>query len=304
MTIKETLRSNKHIFSVYVCIVDLFFRILTLISPELNTKARYRHAFKKKLNLENPQTFAEKLLTLKLKRYNSDPLVKKCADKYKVREYIKDCGAEHILIPLIKTYDTPDEIDFNALPDQFAIKWNYGCGYNIICPNKSKLDRKSTVKRLKKWSREHKYLDYSEMQYQGVDKKIIIEDYLKPSDGLLPADYKVYCFNGTPMTIFYINDRGTEEKNAAFFDLEWKFISHAGNASYKTMPSMPEKPACLNEMIEISRRLSAPFEFVRIDYYEIDGKLYFGEMTFTPATGLHASECKINGKTMGEILQL
>lgn len=304
MAIKDFLKKNKYILFCYVNILKHFFRILTLISPELNTRARYKYAFKKKLNLDNPQSFTEKLLKLKLTRYNSDTFVKQCADKYAVREYIKECGLEHILIPLIAVYDNPEEINFESLPNQFAMKWNYGCGYNIICPDKSKLDYKDTIYKLKKWSRERIYLDYSEMQYKDVCKKIIVEKYLKPSNGLLPADYKVYCFNGKPMAILFINDRGTEDKTAAFFDLNWEFISYTGKGAYKEMRTIPQKPRSLDKMIEASQKLSSPFEFVRIDYYEIDDKLYFGEMTFTPAGCLFTSECIINGKTMGELLQI
>lgn len=304
MNIKNKLKNIRLITKTYDCLLKYYFRLLTIISPELNTKARFKHNFKRKLNLDNPQTFAEKLLKLKLTRYNSDPLVKQCADKYAVREYIKDCGFEHILIPLLASYDKPEDIDFNSLPEEFAMKWNYGCGYNIICSNKSKLNYKETVKKLKKWSRELIHLDFSEMQYKDVRKKIIVEKYLKPKKGELPADYKVYCFNGEPQAILFINDRGTEDKTAAFFDLDWNFISYTGKGAYKEMKVMPEKPKCLDEMIKASQKLSAPFEFVRMDYYEVDDKLYFGEMTFTPAGGLFTSECIINGKTMGELLNI
>lgn len=304
MSLRTFLKKSKLIRNIYDKALIYYFRTLTLISPELNTKATYKHKFKKKLNLENPQSFHEKLLKLKLTRYNSDPLVKQCADKYAVREYIKDCGLEHILVPLLASYDKPEDIDFNSLPEQFAMKWNFGCGYNIICPDKSKLNYKETIKKLKKWSKERMYLISSEMQYADTTKKIIVEKYLKPSNGLLPADYKVYCFNGKPMAILFINNRGTKDITASFFDLDWNFISCPNKYTCKDIKIIVEKPKCLNEMITASQKLSTPFEFVRIDYYEVDGKLYIGEMTFTPAGGIFASECIINGKTMGELLQI
>ena len=142
------------------------------------------------------------------------------------------------------------------------------------------------------------------MQYAKTPKKIIIEEYLKPKIGELPADYKVYCFNGIPKAILYMCERGTNSMSAAFFDVNWNFISETGKSVYKTFDGNIEKPSCLKEMIDVSMKLSEPFEFVRIDYYVINDKLYFGEMTFTPAGCISVSECSINGKTMGELLDI
>lgn len=280
-----------------------YFCILSLISPTLNTKVVYKSKLKKKLNLDNPKSFKEKLLKLKLIRYINDPLVIKCADKYAVREYIKEQGCNNILIPLLASYDNANEIEWDKLPDSFVIKWNFGCGFNIICPKKDKLDITSTIKKLNRWKKDKTYLIHSEMQYDKARKKIIIEKYLKPNNGELPADYKVYCFNGEPQAILYMCDRGTEQMSAAFFDKEWNFLSETGK-DYNNVSNDISTPVCLKEMLEVSRKLSQPFEFVRMDYYVINDKLYFGEMTFTPAGCMFASECKVNGKTMGELLDI
>ena len=282
----------------------LFYRTLSIVSPTLNTKIRYRKAFNKRLDLDNPKTFKEKLLVLKLKRYIKDPLVIKCADKYAVREYILEQGCENILIPLLASYNKANEIDWGILPNSFVIKWNFGCGFNIICTDKNKLNIAETITKLNKWEKSKSYLNYSEMQYAKTPKKIIIEEYLKPKIGELPADYKVYCFNGIPKAILYMCERGTNSMSAAFFDVSWNFISETGKSVYKTFDRNIEKPSCLKEMIDVSMKLSEPFEFVRIDYYVINDKLYFGEMTFTPAGCISVSECSINGKTMGELLDI
>ena len=279
----------------------LYYQTLSIISPTLNTKVRYKAVFKKKLDLNNPKTFKEKLLTLKLKRYIKDPLVVKCADKYAVRGYIKEQGCEDILIPLIASYDNAKDIEWNKLPEAFVIKWNFASGFNIVCPNKEKLDIKETTKKLNRWKKDKTYMVHSEMQYKKAPKKIIVEQYLKPANGELPADYKVYCFNGEPKAILYMCDRGTEQISAAFFDENWNFISEPGK-SYKKFSNDVKAPVCLKEMMDVSRKLSKPFEFVRMDYYVINDKLYFGEMTFTPAGCMFVSECKINGKEMGELL--
>lgn len=281
----------------------LYYQMLSIISPTLNTKVRYKAVFKKKLDLDNPKTFKEKLLKLKLKRYINDSLVIKCADKYAVREYVTEKGCESILIPLLASYNNANEIEWDKLPESFVIKWNFGCGFNIICPEKDKLDITSTIKKLNNWKKDKSYLIHSEMQYGKAKKKIIIEKYLKPNNGELPADYKVYCFNGEPQAILYMCDRGTKQMSAAFFDKDWNFISETGK-SYNNVSNDISAPACLKEMIDVSRKLSQPFEFVRMDYYVINDMLYFGEMTFTPAGCMFASECKVNDKTMGELLDI
>ena len=302
MFIKNTKYMKAFLTKYYRKLIVLCYQTLSIISPTLNTKVRYKAVFKKKMDLNNPKTFKEKLLTLKLKRYIKDPLVVKCADKYAVREYIKEQGCENILIPLLASYDNAKDIEWERLPESFVIKWNFGCGFNIICPNKSKLDITATTKKLNYWKKDKSYLNYSEMQYRKAPKKIIVEQYLKPANGELPADYKVYCFNGEPKAILYMCDRGSNDMTAAFFDENWKFLSETGKSGYKKFEKDIKEPACLKEMIEVSKKLSKPFEFVRMDYYIINDKLYFGEMTFTPAGCMFASECTIDGKTMGELL--
>ena len=281
-----------------------FYRTLSLISPTLNTKLRYKAVFNKKLDLAHPKSFKEKLLLLKLKRYIKDPLVIKCADKYAVREYIKEQGCENILIPMIASYDHAKKIDWGKLPNSFVVKWNFGCGFNLICPNKKELKIVEAVNKLNNWMKDKSYLNHSEMQYAKAPKRIIIEEFLKPENGELPADYKVYCFNGVPRAILYMCDRGNDNMTAAFFDDNWNFLSETGKSGYKKFERNIEKPSCLKEMIKTSEKLSKPFEFVRLDYYVINDKLYFGEMTFTPAGCMFASECTIDGKTMGEILDV
>ena len=159
--------------------VELGYKVLTVISPTLNTKARYFAAFHKRLNLDKPQTLNEKILWLKLKRYMNDDLVIQCADKYRVREYVKKCGCGDILVDLYGVYDTVDEIDWDTLPNEFVLKWNFGAGFNIICTNKAELDKEETLNTLRKWEKNRYWLTHSEMQYKKIPKKIICERLLK-----------------------------------------------------------------------------------------------------------------------------
>ena len=285
-----------------ISIARLFRSSLTLISPELNTKVIYWFKFKKRLDLKNPRKLNEKILKLKIDRYGNDPLVKKCADKYAVREYVTEKGLEEILIPLIAVYDSVKDIKWASLPESFAMKWNFGCGFNFICEDKSKYDEKTVLKQMKKWGKEKYYLPYSEMQYKDVPHRIIVEQFLKPRNGILPEDYKFYCFNGVPKAILYISGRHTDHEIVGFFDLDWNYIGSTGKKVYEDIKDMPERPSCLEEMIRIAAKLSEGFPFVRIDLYDFDSKPLFGEMTFTPAGGFDVSECTIDGKEMGELL--
>lgn len=260
-----------------------YFRCgLTLVSPELNTRVSYLFKFKKPLNLKNPKLYNEKLLWIKLNYYNKSPIVKKCADKYLVREYVEAKGCGDILNELLFTYNDPEEIEWDKLPNSFAIKWNFGSGNNIIVSDKNKLDIPETIKKLKRMKQQNAYLPYSEMQYKGVKKKILIEKYLCDGHGILPADYKVMCFHGIADCVGVFLGRETGETTLYYFDENWNLlrINYAGMKAPEgfTLP----KPEGIEKVFEYARILSEPFPFVRADFYLVDGKVYFGELTFTP----------------------
>ncbi len=303
MGIKKFLKKIIILKKTVMFFREQYFKLLTVISPELNTKARYKSIVGKKLNLKNPSTFKEKLLWLKLKNYIRNPLAVQCADKYMVRDYVKDCGYEGILNELLYVYDSPEQIVWEDLPQQFALKWNFGAGYNIICSDKDKLDEQEVKNRLKKWRKIKCWLSHAEMQYKYIDKKIICEKYLASPDGKLPVDYKVYCFNGKAKAILVIADRGCEKSRAVFMSEKWEYIGTSSKYDAITADDIP-KPECLEEMVKAAEDLSAPFPFVRADFYEVDKKLIFGELTFTPAAGIYTSEIDINGISMGELLDI
>lgn len=276
--------------------------LISAISPVITSKILYKKANGDTLNLKNPRSFNEKLMWLKLNTYYNNDLVTICADKYLVRNYVKECGYGYLLNDLIGVWDSVDEINWNKLPQKFAIKCNHGCGYNIICSDKSKLNIEKSKMKLRRWLNEDFWKISAEVNYKYIPKKIICEKYLDTNQGFLPYDYKIYCFNGEPKTILLVMDRG-EEKRGAFMSLDWEFISEVGG-DYQAVSEYPRKPKSLNNMLNAAKTLSKPFPFVRVDFYQVDNKPIFGEMTFTPAGCISASETEIEGVPMGQILDL
>lgn len=248
------------------------------------TKARFRAMLEYKLNLDCPKTFNEKLQWLKL--YWKNPIQIKCADKYAVREFVAEKCGDKILNKLYAVYDSVDEIKWEQLPEWFVIKANHGSGMNIICKKKSELNISEACQRLKKWMN----TDYSkragEWFYAEMPKKIIIEEYLEnESMGELP-DYKLFCFNGK-VKMFKVDLHrfmdGGKGHQAIYYDLNWEKIP-VKEGKYGNIESV-SKPEKLDEMIENAEKLAENIPFVRVDFYEVKGKLYFGEMTFLPAGG-------------------
>ncbi len=280
---KDILKKSKLLVLIVKRFRIIFQCTLTILSPVLNSRYHYKRNFNKRLNSDNPRDFNEKLLWLKLNIYNNDALVKQCADKYAVRSYVNQCGYEEILIEIYGVYDNVDEIPWNELPDKFVLKWNFGCGFNIICADKSKLDIDDAKRKLKKWRKSKIYLRYSEMQYKTDTKKIICERYLESDNGKLPPDYKIYCFHGKVHCTLICTDRDIDgHSESDFYDRAWEnklpytISSRFSERDFK-------KPDDYERMIEIAEKLSEPFPFVRVDFYNINGNIIFGEMTFTPS---------------------
>ena len=154
----------------------LFYAAISYISPRLNTKLLFKRKFGREVELDEPKTLNEKLLKMKLESFGTDELVRRCADKYRVRDFVAERGCGEHLNRLLAVYDRPEDIDWDALPERFAIKWNFGCGYNLICADKASLDIRAAVKKLKKWQREPFWAYYSELPYRNVPKKLLVEE--------------------------------------------------------------------------------------------------------------------------------
>lgn len=279
---------------------NIIKKTLQSISLVLYSKWVYKRTLGKKLDLKNPTEFNEKLMWLKFNKYYNNPLITKCADKYKVREYIEECGCEEILNDLIGVYEKTEEINWNKLPQKFALKCNHGAGYNIICTDKDELDKEQAIKKLNKWMKEDYSKIAAELQYKDIQRKIICEKYLEMGEKTLPTDYKIYCFNGKAKVILVMNDRDTKVTRE-FYNEKWERIhlrDYEGSPKVET-----KKPENLNEMINYAEILSKPFEFVRVDFYDINGKVVFGELTFTP-TGCLAKYTDEASKMMGDWIKI
>ena len=253
---------------------------LTFVSPTLSSKVIYRIHTHKKLDLKNPKLFNEKLMYLKLHDYKNNPLVIECSDKLKVRDYVTKCGLGHLLNKVYGVYDDARDIDFDSLPSKFALKCNHGCGFNIICTDKDKLDKEKTIKTLNKWKKTKFGYNTCEPHYFKIKPRIYAEEYIASNDGIMPNDYKIYCFNGEPKIVLVCSEREHDLK-LTFFDLEWHELNY-GTARFKTKKKI-KKPQNLDKRIEYAKILSKPFKFVRVDFYDNFDKVLFGELTFTPA---------------------
>lgn len=278
--------------------------LLTRISPRLNTKVLYRYNFKKKLDLDHPVTLNDKVLWLKFNTYWNNETVKQCADKYRVRDYLQEKGFSELLVDLIGVYDDPEKIDWDILPDSFALKLNVGCGKNIIVNHKTELDIPKTVETMKAWMKEKYYLGHSEMQYKDVKPYILIERNLSADTGMLPDDYKFYCMNGKSMYVMVCEDREIGKKAKYFyFDKAWNMMPYSQDALDDPDRVIP-KPEGIDLAFEYAEKLSKEFPFVRVDLYIVDGKVYFGELTFTPSAGLDTGRLPATDRILGDQLVL
>lgn len=260
--------------------------ILSYLSPRLNTILLFLKKFGRFPELKNPVTLNEKLLKLKLEDYGTNELVRQCADKYRVRDYVKNCGLENCLNKLWEVYDRPEDIDWESLPESFAMKWNFGCGYNVICRSKEELDIREAEQKLRKWGREPFWAYFSELQYKGVPKKIIVEEYIGGKEGTPPEDYKFYCFHGSAYCVMLCVGREEGWPKFYFFDREFRLMRiNRDSAQAPEGFSLP-KPEGIEEAFGIADRLSRGFPFVRVDLYLTERGARFGEMTFTPAAAL------------------
>lgn len=259
------------------------------ISPELLTKIIYRINFKDKMDLKNPKNICEKNQWLKFNTYKNNPLVTLCADKYKVREYIKEKKCSEILNELLFVWDNTDQIQWDNLPQQFVIKCNHGCGYNIICENKEDLNFSDVKNTLDKWMKEEYWKLFGEINYKYIPKKIICEKYLNDGHESSLRDYKFFCIHGKVEVLEVCMNRTKHEGHPEefYFDQEWNYLPPIkGNSGLKNeADKLPEKPQCFDKMLEYAMILSKDFPFVRVDFYEVNNKVIFSELTFTSAGG-------------------
>lgn len=264
-----------------------YFKNLEVSQYEEALKDWYYFHSGEVLNLEHPKTFNEKIQWLKL--YDSTPLKTRLADKYLVREWIKEQIGEEYLIPLLGVWDSFDEIDFDALPEKFALKTNHGCGWNYIVTDKSKMNLSKMKEDFDLWMKMNfAFCCGLELHYKDIVPKIIAEEYIQNMDDLV--DYKFFCFDGRVELIRVSSKRKIELHNT-HYTRDWDLtpVTSEGRPQQADF----EIPSQGKKMVELLEKLAKPFCHVRVDIYEIGGKIQFGEMTFTSESGLnrlHPSE--------------
>lgn len=235
------------------------------------------------INLESPKTIQDKLCWLNI--YDVNPLKPICADKIRIREYCMDKIGKDICVPLIATYDKTSDIQWDTLPEKFAIKCNHGSGMNIIVKEKSILDIPNVERALNIWlSTDFTFKNGFESHYHGIERRILVEKYLDNNG--TPDDYKFICFNGKPTFMQILNGRFTNNLSCNYYDMDFNFMDISRNDIRNNPTLKQDKPESFELMKEYATKLSQPFKFVRVDFYEIDGQPYLGELTFTPGAML------------------
>lgn len=242
--------------------------------------------FHRKVNLKNPTTLADKVSYIEL--HSQSELASQCTDKYSVRTYVKRKGLEHILVPVVGgPWNYYEEIDFDSLPKRFVLKATHGCKMNFMVPDKETMNKEKCKKEIKRWLKTT-YGAYSmEPHYTKIPHRIYAEKFLGQMDRLI--DYKFHCMNGIPQFVLVITDRHANGDRAMqatldLFDMEWNPVYEVIGANREKAGSGNiRKPVHFDEMVEISKKLSADFRFVRVDLYELDGHVMFSELTFSPA---------------------
>ena len=259
----------------------LILKYMRFIPDRIMLKLEYRIKMGKSLNLKNPRTFNEKLQWLKL--HNRKEIHTTMVDKIAVKEYLKGILGESYLTKTYGVWDSFDKIDFENLPNQFVLKCNHDSGSIIICKNKASLDMQNARDILTRGLTNNAYYYGREWPYKNVQPRIFAEEFIEdPSNEFLPV-YKIFCFNGEPKLIQTIQNDKQPNETVDYFDIDWNILDIRQDFPNSTCPfSRPDK---LDEMLEISRKLSVDESFIRIDFYSVNGKIFFSEFTFFTDSG-------------------
>lgn len=234
-------------------------------------------------HVDNPKTWCEKMAWLQIN--DNIGLRAKCADKIRVHEYSQEKLGKDICVPIIKVYNSPNDINLQELPEKFVLKCNHGYAYNIICRDKSKLNLQETKTKLQQWLNTP-FGDRSiEPHYLKIQRKCYTEQYLKNDGYLELIDYKFLCFEGEPTYLQILTGRHTEDFHLNYYDMDGKFVNISRTDVRNNSNKLDTMPPHFELMKEYASILSKDFHFVRVDFYEVDGVVYLGELTFTPATG-------------------
>ena len=281
---------------------SLFKKLLRILPDELYIQLQYFYHFHWFANLKNPQTFNEKLQWLKLHDHN--PLYTTLVDKYAVKKWVADKIGEQYVIPTLGVWEKAEDINFDQLPNRFVLKCTHDSGSIVICRDKSKLDKKAIIVKLSLALKNNGYWYGREWPYKNVKPRIIAEEYMEDTATHELRDYKFFCFNGSPKILFIASDRQhpTEETKFDFYDMKFNHLSVTNG--HPNSNKKLEKPSSFEKMEQLARKLSEGMPCVRVDFYESNGAIYFGELTFYHWSGFMPFKPSQWDKEIGSYLQL
>lgn len=285
----------------------LIERICSIIPDDIYIKMIYRFRVRKKLNLDNPQTYNEKLNWLKL--YNQKAEYTRMVDKYAVKEYVAQVIGEQYVIPTLGVWDKFEDIDFCKLPNRFVLKCTHDSSGIIICRDKFKLDLKKTKNKIKTSLKRDYFLGSREWPYKNVPRRIIVEEYMeeiedcnKEDDKKMLDVYKIFCFSGKPELFQVVQNDKTDFESIDYFDTSWNKLDLRQN--FPNSDVTLSKPEKIDEMIDVAKKLSQGIPFVRIDLYQINKRVYFSEMTFFSDAGFAKFEPEEWDYKLGQMINL
>jgi len=284
---------------MHKCFKDVAINCMRMIPDERYLKIIYRIKTKKKLNLVTPKSFNEKIQWLKI--YNRKPEYIKMVDKYEAKKYVAELIGEQYVIPTLGVWDDFEDIDFGMLPNQFVLKCTHDSGSVVICKDKSKLDISETRKRINKSLKQNYYWKGREWVYKAIPPRIIAEEYMEDEKTGELRDYKFLTFNGVAKMVFMVSERQISKKYD-FFDMDFKHMDMM-NGSQNARNKL-DKPESFEEMRELAEILARGIPHVRVDFYEVNGKVYFGEVTFYHQNGLISFEPDVWDDILGDLIEL
>lgn len=285
-------------------VVHPWFRGVSRFLPDKTyLKCMYKSSMKRRLDLKNPRTMNEKLQWLKL--YDRKAHYVNLVDKYAVKTYIGKTIGEEYVIPTLGAWDSFDDIDFETLPDKFVLKCTHDSGGLIVVKDKSKLNKDDAKKKLEKSLKTNYFYYGREWPYKNVPRKIIAEKYMTDSpDCDSFTDYKFYCFNGYVDCVLACLERNTGNTKFYFFDKDWTLKRYNKRGMEAPEGFTIPRSKHMNEMFEIAEKLSAGFAFVRVDLYDTEDHVYFGELTLHPDSGIDANRMPEIDKYFGDLIDL
>ena len=283
-------------------LVSPFRGLVKRVSKKGYISYQYKYITHHKLDWKGLNRYTEKLQYLRLYVYPKNDLVSKCAGRVGVREYVKEQGFDELLIKIYGVFDRFEDINFSKLPNQFVLKCSHGCAMNYICYDKSKINYEELKKKFNKWLKTNYGKKTLELHYSKIKPQIIIEE-LMLENGKLPTEYKIHVFNGKARNLYVVTSRGVDIRYNNYY-IDWTPFDGSQFNGWKKTDYPLKKPSNFDEMVVVAEKLASKFPFVRVDLYNINGKIYFSEMTFTPAKGtliLDDDKCDFE---MGEWLDI